>query len=226
MSSNEEQCAKLRFDYERDPLTIERESFRQIRTLTDLSRWSEDEQQIAMRLVHTCGDPAIVDGLRLSDAAVARGLDALTQGGAILCDVEMVRHGLTRRLLAPLTSQSHCFLNDERTPVLARERGETRSMAALELWRPHLDHAVVLIGNAPTALFRLLEMIDAGAPRPALVIGMPVGFVGAAESKDALWQHHRALGIECMTLLGRQGGSALTAATFNALLRLHAGMRL
>jgi precorrin-8X/cobalt-precorrin-8 methylmutase len=112
-----------------------------------------------------------------------------------------------------------CFLNDERVPELARARGETRSMAALELWQPLLAGSLVLIGNAPTALFRLLQMLEAGAAKPALIVAMPVGFVGAAESKQLLWDTHRQLGVECITLLGRQGGSAVTAASCNALLR-------
>ena len=125
-------------------------------------------------------------------------------------------HGITKRMRE---TEPLCYLNDDRVPALARERGETRSMAALELWRNDLEGSLVLIGNAPTALFRLLEMLEAGAARPALIIAMPVGFVGAAESKQALWDAHRALGVECITLLGRQGGSAVTAASCNALLR-------
>ena len=116
-----------------------------------------------------------------------------------------------------------CFLNDPRTAATAQASGETRTMAALEQWRPHLKGSVVIIGNAPTALFRLLEMLADGADKPALIIGMPVGFVGAAESKQALWDDHRALGIECITLLGREGGSAVSAASCNALLRCNRG---
>jgi precorrin-8X/cobalt-precorrin-8 methylmutase len=116
-----------------------------------------------------------------------------------------------------------CFLNDERVPALAKKNGETRSMAALELWKDHLSGSVVIIGNAPTALFRLLEMIEQGASKPAVIIGMPVGFVGAAESKQALWDNHKRLGVECITLLGRQGGSAVSAASCNALLRCNHG---
>jgi precorrin-8X/cobalt-precorrin-8 methylmutase len=122
-----------------------------------------------------------------------------------------------------LNAEPLCFLNDERVPPLAKAKGETRSMAALSLWSEHLKDAVVVIGNAPTALFRLLEMIEQGAEKPALIIGMPVGFVGAAESKQALWDLHETLGIECITLLGRQGGSAVTAASCNALLRCNQG---
>jgi precorrin-8X/cobalt-precorrin-8 methylmutase len=210
----------MHLSYETDPVKIEQESFRQIRTLTRLEGFSTQEQQVVMRLVHTCGEPAVAAQVRLSANAVIRGLAAIQAAGPILCDVEMVRHGLTRRMLK---QEALCFLNDPAVPGLAKERGETRSMAALELWKPYLADSIVLIGNAPTALFRLLEMIDAGAPKPALIIGMPVGFVGAAESKQALWDHHQALGIECMTLLGRMGGSALVASAFNALLRVNLG---
>ena len=203
-------------DYETDPAAIERESFRRIRALTDLDGLGDAEQQVAMRIVHSLGLPEVVAALRFSAAACAAGIAALRQECPILCDVEMVRHGVTRcmRAVEPL-----CFLNDERVPALARERGETRSMAALELWQPLLADSLVLIGNAPTALFRLLQMLEAGAAKPALIVAMPVGFVGATESKQLLWDTHRQLGVECITLLGRQGGSAVTAASCNALLR-------
>jgi precorrin-8X/cobalt-precorrin-8 methylmutase len=203
-------------DFETDPAAIERESFRQIRELTDLDGVDAAEQQVAMRIVHSLGLPEVVEALRFSDNACESGMAALRRECPILCDVEMVKHGVTRRMreTSPL-----CFLNDERVPALARERGETRSMAALELWQPLLTGSLVLIGNAPTALFRLLQMIEGGAARPALVIAMPVGFVGAAESKQSLWDTHKQLGVDCITLLGRQGGSAVTAASCNALLR-------
>lgn len=203
-------------DFETDPAAIERESFRQIRALTDLDGLDAAEQQVAMRIVHSLGLPEVVASLRFSAGACETGIEALKQECPILCDVEMVRHGVTRRMreVEPL-----CFLNDERVPALAGERGETRSMAALELWRPLLAGSLVLIGNAPTALFRLLQMLEAGAAKPALIVAMPVGFVGAAESKQLLWDTHRQLGVECITLLGRQGGSAVTAASCNALLR-------
>lgn len=212
----------MKLDYLKDPLAIEQESFRQIRALTRLDHLTPDQQQIAMRLVHTCGEPAVTEQLRFSANAVAAGLAALQAGAPILCDVEMVRYGLTRRLLQ---NPTHCFLNDPQVPALAKAREETRTMAALALWRPLLAGSIVLIGNAPTALFRLLEILSDSADRPALIIGMPVGFVGAAESKSALWEHHRDLGIECMALLGRQGGSALTAATCNALMRINQRIR-
>ena len=203
-------------DYESDPVTIERNSFRIIRELSDLGGFDNTEQQVVMRVIHSLGLPEVAASMRFSAAACEAGQQALRRDCAILCDVEMVRHGITRRMRE---TEPLCFLNDERVPPLARARGETRSMAALDLWQPHLAGSLVLIGNAPTALFRLLEMLEAGANKPALVIAMPVGFVGAAESKQALWDAHQRLGVECITLLGRQGGSAVTAASCNALLR-------
>ena len=210
------------YEYEKDPHAIEVESFRQIRALTDLSALNADEAQVAMRLVHTCGDPSLLDDLFLSKQAVSSGLQAATDKAVVLCDVEMVKQGLTRRFQE---SEVHCFLNDERVPALAKSKGETRSMAALELWQPYLKDSVVMIGNAPTALFRLLEMIAAGADKPALIIGMPVGFVGAAESKDALIDAADSMNLNVMSLKGRRGGSALSASAWNACLRLSRGIR-
>jgi precorrin-8X/cobalt-precorrin-8 methylmutase len=204
------------FIYEADPGAIERDSFRQIRALTDLAHCSREQQQVVMRIVHSLGLPDVAPAVRFSANACASGRAALAAGNAILCDVEMVRQGITKRMV---TRAPHCFLNDPAVAGLAQARAQTRSMAALELWRPHLAGSVVIIGNAPTALFRLLEMLQQGAPRPALIIGMPVGFVGAAESKQALWDWHQRLGVECITLLGRMGGSAVAAASCNALLR-------
>lgn len=203
-------------DYEVDPRKIEQESFRLIRELTPLEGLNRVQQQVAMRVVHSLGQPGIVDGLRFSDGACEAGLQALAEKRSILCDVEMVREGVTRRLRdePPL-----CFLNDPAVPALARANGETRSMAALKFWEPYLAGSLVLIGNAPTALFRLLEMIRDNEDQPALIIAMPVGFVGAAESKQLLWDSHQDIGVECITLLGREGGSAVTAASCNALLR-------
>jgi precorrin-8X/cobalt-precorrin-8 methylmutase len=204
------------FDYIISPQAIEQESFRQIRELTALDGLSLEQQQVVMRIVHSVGIPEVAELVRFSPKACESGLSALSANAAILCDVEMVKQGVTKRMIqqAPL-----CFLNDPRTAELAKATGETRSMAALQLWQDDLEGSVVIVGNAPTALFRLLEMIEQGAPKPALIIGMPVGFVGAAESKQALWDVHEKLGIECITLLGRQGGSAVSAATCNALLR-------
>lgn len=210
----------MSFEYEINPQAIEQESFRQIRALTDLSGLSIEQQQVVMRVVHSVGIPAVAEQVRFSANACQSGMQALAADCAILCDVEMVKQGITKRMInqPPL-----CYLNDPEAAELAKARGETRSMAALELWKSNLAGSVVVIGNAPTALFRLLEMIQAGADKPALIIGMPVGFVGAAESKQALWDCHQALGIECITLLGREGGSAVTSATCNALLRCNRG---
>ena len=202
--------------YEMNPQTIEQQSFAIIRQLLDLSQFNQYEQQVVMRIVHSLGLPEAAQQVRFSAHACQVGMAALAKHAAILCDVEMVKQGITKRMVrqAPL-----CFLNEASITERASALGETRTMAALQLWQPHLQGSIVIIGNAPTALFRLLEMIQQGAGKPALIIGMPVGFVGAAESKEALWQQHQALGIECITLLGRLGGSAVSAASCNALLR-------
>ncbi|TDO99402.1 precorrin-8X methylmutase [Marinomonas balearica] len=204
------------FKYEANPQAIESESFRQIRECTNLDQFSRDEQQVVMRIVHSLGYPDVAEQVRFSKNACDAGRKALAGSHTILCDVEMVKQGVTKRMIE---TPPVCRLNDPKTVELAKSTGETRSMAALKLWDTELKGSVVLIGNAPTALFRLLEMIRAGAPKPALVIGMPVGFVGAAESKEALWEVHESLGIECITLLGKMGGSAVTSASCNALLR-------
>ena len=212
-----------RFDYLRDPDAIERQSFEQIRQLTDLSGFDTDQQQVAMRLVHTSGDPAIVDDLQFSPGAVAAGLAALAQGADVLCDIEMVSHGISRRYLR---GQVRCFLNAPEVAERARQTGETRSMAAMTEWPLHMVGNIVAIGNAPTALFKLLELLDEGAPRPALIIGMPVGFINAAESKQALWEVAASeFQTPCITLLGRRGGSSLAAATLNAMARMSHGVR-
>jgi precorrin-8X/cobalt-precorrin-8 methylmutase len=173
-----------------------------------------------MRIVHSLGLPHLAEQVRFSENACEAGREALAKDCPILCDVEMVKQGITKRMIS---KEPLCFLNDPSVAEIAKSKGETRTMAALELWRDQLKDSVVIIGNAPTALFRLLEMIDQGADKPALIIGMPVGFVGAAESKQALWDHHQQLGIECITLLGREGGSAVSSATCNALLRCNRG---
>ncbi|RVU29304.1 precorrin-8X methylmutase [Neptunomonas marina] len=203
-------------EYIADPSHIEARSFELIRQEAQLDHLSRYEQQVAMRVIHSLGMPELAQHLRFSGTACAAGMQALTAQAPILCDAEMVKEGVTKRMIseAPL-----CFLNHPETPKLAAQHGETRSMAALRQWEPHLEGAVVLIGNAPTALFRLIEMLHGGAAKPALIIGMPVGFVGAAESKQLLWEQHQALGVPCITLLGRIGGSAVTAASCNALLR-------
>ena len=206
----------MSYQYEINPSEIENESFRQIRTLTKLDGLSREQQQVVMRIVHSVGMPEVAEQVRFSSNACASGIAAITKGCDILCDVEMVKQGITKRMIKqpPL-----CYLNAPKAIELAVQRAETRSMAALELWQNQLAGSIVVIGNAPTALFRLLEMLEKGCDKPALIIGMPVGFVGAAESKDALWQAHQTLGVECITLLGKQGGSAVSSASCNALLR-------
>lgn len=210
----------MSFEYEINPQAIETDSFRQIRALTALDHLNRQQQQVVMRIVHSAGVPELAAQVRFSAAACQQGLEALAGNCSILCDAEMVKQGITKRMI---TAPPLCYLNDARTPELAKARGETRSMAALQLWSQHLAGSVVVIGNAPTALFRLLEMIEQGADKPALIIGMPVGFVGAAEAKQALWDVHQKLGVACITLLGRQGGSAIAASVCNALLRCHQG---
>jgi len=212
------------FDYVIDPKAIEKNSFEMIRQLTDLDGLDQSQQQVVMRIVHSVGMPEVANKVKFSANACAAGQAALAAGNAILCDVEMVKQGITKRMIQqpPL-----CFLNDPRTVELAKATGETRSMAALKFW-DDLAGSIVVIGNAPTALFRLLEMIESDGGinsnnKPALIIGMPVGFIGAAESKQALWDVHQRLGIECITLLGNQGGSAVSSATCNALLRCNIG---
>jgi precorrin-8X/cobalt-precorrin-8 methylmutase len=198
--------------YVRDGDEIYRRSFATIRAEADLSRLPSDVAQIAVRMIHACGQVDLVDDLGYSPGVVAAGRTALRDGAPILCDAQMVASGITRARL-PAGNDVVCTLRDPRVPALAAERGTTRSAAALELWRDRLDGAVVAIGNAPTALFHLLDMIDTGAPRPAAVIGIPVGFIGAAESKDAL----AATDLEHLVVRGRRGGSAITAAAVNAL---------
>jgi len=198
--------------YVRDGDEIYRRSFATIRAEADLSGLPPDVAQVAVRMIHACGQVDLVDDLGYSPGVVAAGREALRNGAPILCDAQMVASGITRARL-PAGNDVVCTLRDPRVPALAAERGTTRSAAALELWRDRLDGAVVAIGNAPTALFHLLDMIDAGAPRPAAVIGIPVGFIGAAESKDAL----TATDLEHLVVRGRRGGSAITAAAVNAL---------
>lgn len=209
------------FDYIHDPQEIEEKSFRIIRELTDLTGLSELEQQVVMRLVHTCGEPEVRSDIHFSGNACEAGLSALKSKAPVLCDVEMVRHGIAKRFVS---GEIYCHLLASGVAERAKANGETRSMAALEEWHPHLNGSIVVIGNAPTALFRLLEMVQAGADKPALVIGMPVGFVGAAESKEALMQHATDLNLEYICVSGRRGGSALAAAAINALARIDHGI--
>ncbi|WP_208611262.1 precorrin-8X methylmutase [Streptomyces bungoensis] len=200
--------------YEKDGAAIYRQSFATIRAEADLTRLPADVSQVAVRMIHACGMVDLVEDLAYTPAVVARAREALRAGAPILCDVQMVASGVTRKRL-PAGNDVLCTLSDPAVPELAERLGTTRSAAALELWRDRLEGAVVAVGNAPTALFRLLEMIEEGAPRPAAVIGVPVGFVGAAESKDALAAHPS--GLEYLVVRGRRGGSAIAAAALNAI---------
>ncbi|NIE64533.1 precorrin-8X methylmutase [Burkholderia sp. Ax-1719] len=201
-------------DYIRDGQAIYRESFATIRAEADLSRIPADLEKLAVRVIHACGMVDVAADLAFSPGAGAAGRTALANGAPILCDAKMVAFGITRARL-PASNEVICTLDDPAVPALAREMGNTRSAAALELWRPHLEGSVVAIGNAPTALFHLIDMIAAGAPRPALILGMPVGFVGAAESKALLAS--AAHGVPFVVVHGRRGGSAMAAAAVNAL---------
>ncbi|WP_210189697.1 precorrin-8X methylmutase [Rhizobium sp. RU36D] len=201
-------------DYIRDPAEIYRQSFATIRREADLSRFSNGMEALAIRLIHACGMIDVVDDIAFSEGAFEAGAAALLKGAPVLCDAEMVRHGIIRRLL-PDDNPVLCLLNDERVRPRAAEIGNTRSAAQVDLWDQHLAGAVVAIGNAPTALFRLLERVDAGAPMPALVLGFPVGFVGAAESKEALISSRS--GIPYIAVRGRRGGSAMASAAVNAI---------
>src|SRR3954449_1306354 len=200
------------YDYEKDGAEIYRRSFATIRAEADLTGLPEDVARVAVRMIHACGQVDLVADLAFSPAVVARARAALDAGAPVLCDAEMVASGITRRRL-PKDNDVVCTLRDERTPGLAASLGTTRTAAALELWRDRLEGAVVAIGNAPTALFHLLEMVAAGASRPAAVLGIPVGFVGAAESKQAL----AASALPHLVVHGRRGGSAITAAAVNAI---------
>jgi precorrin-8X/cobalt-precorrin-8 methylmutase len=199
--------------YIRDGAEIYRRSFAIIRAEAALTRFTPAEERVAVRIIHACGMVEIAADLAFAAGAVQAGIAALEAGAPILCDSKMVANGITRTRL-PRDNPVICTLDAAETPALAARLGTTRSAAALELWRGHLGGAVVAIGNAPTALFRLLELLDEGAPPPACIIGMPVGFVGAAESKDALIA---AADAPYLTIKGRKGGSAMTAAAVNAL---------
>ena len=204
------------YDYIRDGNAIYERSFAIIREEADLSAFTPDEADIAIRMIHACGQVEAAQHFRFSKDFVAAARSALNAGKPILCDAEMVARGVTHARL-PANNEVICTLRDPRTPELAKQIGNTRSAAALDLWAEKLDGALVAIGNAPTALFYLLEMLDKGGIRPAAIIGMPVGFVGAAESKDAL--EVSPLGIPYAIVKGRMGGSAMTAAAVNAIAR-------
>lgn len=200
--------------YETDGAEIYRQSFRMIRAEAALDRFSPEEERVAVRMIHAAGMTGLAPHIRFSPGFAVTAIAALQAGAPILCDARMVSEGITRARL-PAGNAIICTLNDSQVPDLARSMANTRSAAALELWRPHLAGAVVAIGNAPTALFHLLNMLeDPACPRPAAIIGCPVGFVGAAESKDALWESQP---VACCIVEGRLGGSAITVAAVNAL---------
>jgi precorrin-8X/cobalt-precorrin-8 methylmutase len=202
--------------YLRDGNAIYERSFAIIRAEADLSGFSADEADVAVRMIHACGLVEAARQIEFGNGLVAAARAALAAGAPILCDAEMVAHGITRARL-PAGNDVICTLRDARVPGLAGTLGTTRSAAALDLWGERLAGAVVAIGNAPTALFRLLELIDAGTPKPAAILGIPVGFVGAAEAKSALADNPRRLPY--LIVRGRMGGSALAAAAVNALAR-------
>ncbi|HEV2512308.1 precorrin-8X methylmutase [Bosea sp. (in: a-proteobacteria)] len=202
-----------RHAYIRDGAAIYERSFAIIRAESDLSRFSGTAERVVVRMIHACGMTDLPRDVAMSPDFAEAAEVALAKGAPILCDARMVADGVTRARL-PAKNEVICTLPDPSVPKLAEEMGTTRSAAAMELWRPHLAGSVVVIGNAPTSLFRLLDMLDDGAPKPAAVIGIPVGFVGAAESKEALAQDGR---VPFLVVHGRRGGSAMAAAAVNAL---------
>jgi precorrin-8X/cobalt-precorrin-8 methylmutase len=201
-------------NYLKDPAAIYAKSFAIIRAETDLSSVPKDAHEIAVRVIHACGMPEIISDLVITDDFSAAARTALNNMRPILVDVEMVRHGIIARQL-PVGVEIICTLNDPRAREIGITRSITRTAASTELWAEHLEGAIVVIGNAPTALFALLEMIDDGAAKPACIVGMPVGFVGAAESKVELIANSR--GIPFATIKGRKGGSAVASSVVNAL---------
>ena len=202
------------YTYETNGAAIYKESFATIRAEADLDRFDEDEEQVVVRMIHAAGMVGLEEFVRLSPGFVTAARGALESGAPILCDARMVSEGVTRPRM-PADNEVICTLHDEGVPELAAEMSNTRSAAALELWRPRLEGALVAIGNAPTALFHLLNMLeDPDCPRPAAIIGCPVGFVGARESKDALWE---AQPVPSCIVEGRLGGSAITVAAINAI---------
>jgi precorrin-8X/cobalt-precorrin-8 methylmutase len=203
---------KPNYEYEKDAAAIYRKSFAVIRSEADLARFSPLEERIAVRVIHACGMVDTARDLFFSPGAAEAARKALRAGAPIFCDARMVAEGVTRARL-PANNEVICALSDPSTPALAAKLGTTRTAAAVELWLPRVGGSLVAIGNAPTALFRLLEAISAGAPPPGAIIGMPVGFVGAAESKEALI----GSGHNAIVVRGRKGGSAMAAAAVNAL---------
>ncbi|NEP06594.1 MAG: precorrin-8X methylmutase [Okeania sp. SIO2G4] len=201
-------------DYIRNGEEIYRKSFAMIRSEVNLERFPQDLAHVAVRLIHACGMTNIVEDLVASEDAVQVGRAALINGASILCDSQMVANGIIRHRL-PANNEVICTLNHPEVPKMARRINNTRSATAIELWKPLSKNSVIAIGNAPTALFHLLEMLDEGMAKPALILGFPVGFVGAAESKAELVANSR--GIPFITLHGRRGGSAIAASAVNAL---------
>ncbi|WP_460075709.1 precorrin-8X methylmutase [Roseibium sp. ROS1] len=202
------------YDYEKDPAAIYRQSFSIVRSEAELSHLPDGLKPVAVRLIHACGMTDLPQDLAWSEDILSAAQDAFARAAPVFCDVEMVVHGVIRSRL-PADCDVVCTLNDPAVPALAKELGTTRSAAAVELWRDRLEGAIVAVGNAPTALFHLLEMIAAGGPKPALVLGFPVGFVGAAESKEALISN--PFKVPSLAVRGRRGGSAMAAAAVNAL---------
>lgn len=204
----------MSFDYITDGNEIYRRSFAMIREESDLSAFDADQAQVAVRMIHAAGQTDLAQDIEMSAGAVTAAREALRHGAPILCDVNMVASGVTRTRL-PKDNEVVCLLKDPRVPELAKKLGTTRTAAAVELWEDRLDGAVVAIGNAPTALFRLLELVDEGVPAPVSVLGGPVGFVGSAQSKDELIANPR--GMNYLVVRGRRGGSAMAAAAVNAI---------
>lgn len=204
----------MTMSYKKNAADIYRESFEIIRKESDLSAFPSDLARVVVRMIHACGMTDLSQYVSASSSAVEVGRAALLAGKPILCDANMVANGITRSRL-PRNNEVICTLRDPSTIELSKKLETTHSAAALELWRDRLEGSVVVIGNAPTALFHLLEMLENGAPAPALIIGMPVGFVGAAESKVGLEESH--LNLPYLTVRGRRGGSAIAAAAVNAL---------
>jgi precorrin-8X/cobalt-precorrin-8 methylmutase len=203
---------RRRYDYETDGAAIYRQSFAIIRREAELERFSAIEERVAVRVIHACGMAEAARDLVFASGAAEAAERALRAGAPVFCDSRMVAEGVTRARL-PAMNDVLCTLSDPSTPALAASLGTTRTAAAIDLWLPRLSGSLIAIGNAPTALFRLLELIASGAPRPAAIIGMPVGFVGAAESKEALIES----GVPSIVMRGRRGGSAMAAAAVNAL---------
>ncbi len=202
--------------YVRDGAEIYRRSFATIRSEADLARFDGPLERIVVRMIHACGMVDLADDIAASPTFAAEAVAALQAGGAILCDTNMVASGVTRARL-PADNEVLCTLSDPQVPTLAAELGTTRTAAAVELWREHLPGSVVVVGNAPTALFHLIDLIAGGAPRPAAIIGVPVGFIGAAESKAALAETD----LTHIVVHGRRGGSAIAAAAVNAIASPH-----